>query len=90
MAARDAIGSPQYRLAWTAAAGHMRRVPQPGTGWSYVFAEREAQAIFNRMWCVPDYAVHNCIEAAVGSICADVDRTLAHTAAQKAKGAENG
>lgn len=64
MLRRGPLGSNTYKLAWTEAAGRMRRLEQPGLGWSFGMAEREGKLVFDREWANVRNNSIECIHAA--------------------------
>lgn len=88
MGTREALGSQQYRLAWTDAASQMRKLSLPGTGFSYAFAERDAKAIFDRFWLTLGTTVYECICRAVAQVQDEAKRVSSRNA-DDAKGERN-
>lgn len=87
MAVRMQPGTPSYKLAWTEAAGRMRRLSQPGMGWSFGMAEREAKLVFDRLWLVPDVTMAECIHGACEHVFGEAQKVLA---ANKSRGKDAG
>lgn len=63
MEQRGPLGGNLFKLAWTEAAGRMRRLEQPGLGWSFGMAEREGKLVFDREWAKPANTAAECIHA---------------------------
>lgn len=62
------MGSVAYRNEWTLASIKIRRLRQPGIGWSFREAMEDAKKQFDLSWECPAYSIDNCHNTAVGCV----------------------